>query len=146
MQQTKKFKMADAISPYLAVSCGLRVKMCPISSGLTEPCMGINDILSMTKSHHGLNHWYNALAWTSPYRTLHDVHAKTTWSPFCRRHFQTRFSNWNSLDLDANFIEIWFRGFNQQYMMTSSNGNIFRRTRPLWGESTGASMFSLICA
>ena len=23
MQQTKKFKMADAISPYLAVSCGL---------------------------------------------------------------------------------------------------------------------------
>ena len=26
MQQTKKFKMADAISPYLAVSCGLRKK------------------------------------------------------------------------------------------------------------------------
>ena len=24
MQQTKKFKMADAISPYLAVSCGLK--------------------------------------------------------------------------------------------------------------------------
>ena len=23
MQQTKKFKMVDAISPYLAVSCGL---------------------------------------------------------------------------------------------------------------------------
>ena len=29
MQQTKKFKMADAISPYLAVSCGLR--MCQLS-------------------------------------------------------------------------------------------------------------------
>ena len=26
MQQTKKFKMADAISPYLAVSCGLKRK------------------------------------------------------------------------------------------------------------------------
>ena len=25
MQQTKKIKMADAISPYLAVSCGLRL-------------------------------------------------------------------------------------------------------------------------
>ena len=25
MQQTKKFKMADAISPYLAVSCGLNL-------------------------------------------------------------------------------------------------------------------------
>ena len=37
--------------------------------------------------------------------------------------------------------------------MTSSNGNIFRVTGPLWGESTGhkgqwreALMFSLICA
>ena len=28
MQQTKKFKMADAISPYLAVSCGLIVNAC----------------------------------------------------------------------------------------------------------------------
>ena len=27
MQQTKKFKMADAISPYLAVSCGLIAKV-----------------------------------------------------------------------------------------------------------------------
>ena len=27
MQQTKKFKMADAISPYLAVSCGLILEM-----------------------------------------------------------------------------------------------------------------------
>ena len=27
MQQTKKFKMADAISPYLAVSCGLKCEM-----------------------------------------------------------------------------------------------------------------------
>ena len=26
MQQTKKIKMADAISPYLAVSCGLRAR------------------------------------------------------------------------------------------------------------------------
>ena len=28
MQQTKKFKMADAISPYLAVSCGLMSLFC----------------------------------------------------------------------------------------------------------------------
>ena len=41
---------------------------------------------------------------------------------------------------------------NESYMMTSSNGDIFRVTGPLWGEFTGhrqwrgALMFSLICA
>ena len=39
---------------------------------------------------------------------------------------------------------------NTSFMMTSSNGNIFRVTGPLWGESTGDQwrgvlMFSLIC-
>ena len=33
------------------------------------------------------------------------------------------------------FIRIWWRGLS--YMMTSSNGNIFRVTGPLWGETTG---------
>ena len=39
MQQTKKFKMADAISPYLAVSCGLKTVSWNQTSPFSVPCI-----------------------------------------------------------------------------------------------------------
>ena len=49
MQQTKKFKMADAISPYLAVSCGLRTKGASwkklLSAASTELAIGRNELM-----------------------------------------------------------------------------------------------------
>ena len=54
MQQTKKFKMADAISPYLAVSCGLIIQM------LVSYKYGMNSVIShddVIKWKHFLRNW-----------------------------------------------------------------------------------------
>ena len=52
MQQTKKFKMADAISPYLAVSCGL-------ISGLAQDCSNsIANALELLQSWTKPSIWY----------------------------------------------------------------------------------------
>ena len=54
MQQTKKFKMADAISPYLAVSCGLIVFLRDAPEGPNvEIFLGPNPPMTnfVTKTH-----------------------------------------------------------------------------------------------
>ena len=71
---------------------------------------------------------------------------------FSHRSYITRASNW------WHFVVMWIR-HSWHFMMTSSNGNIFRVTGPLCGEFTGhrwitshkgqwrgVLMFSLICA
>ena len=59
-------------------------------------------------------------------------------------------------DLRFKCVSVWYTIFQKPHchsctIMTSSNGNIFRVTDPLWGECTGhqwrgALMFSFICA
>ena len=47
MQQTKKFKMADAISPYLAVSCGLILSLDLYTASVAESLYHTGQILGM---------------------------------------------------------------------------------------------------
>ena len=50
MQQTKKFKMADAISPYLAVSCGFNTEpICPATGCGYRDSLVITSTLDVTR-------------------------------------------------------------------------------------------------
>ena len=63
---------------------------------------------------------------------------KTKWPTFWRQNF-IFFANYGDSPLFPH-CEIWIS------MMTSSNGNIFRVTGPLWGEFTGHRWIPLIKA
>ena len=77
---------------------------------------------------------------------------------FCSRHFLTHCFEWKLLYFYSHFIEACSKGSklttgHHWFMMTSSNGNIFRVTGPSpvpvnsphKGQWRGALMFSLIC-
>ena len=109
---------------------------------------------------------------------LQHTEGGTKWPLFCRRHIRIHFLNdsccisiqislecvpkdpikYAIIDLDRDYPNQWRSSL--LIMMTSSNGNIFCVTGPLWGKSArwlpvdsphkgqwrGALMLSLICA
>ena len=102
-------------------------------------------------------HWYYEIFWPSPSQTV--TPHRYVWVQWCwfkkkcyiiyiemwkANRQQCRIEAWHILRSSIRTTFIWNRLMSQYwYMMTSSNGNIFRVTGPLWGEFTSHRWIAL---
>ena len=95
-------------------------------------------------------HWARlSLNWNIIVKLLKNKHFPVTQPNTQKQMFMPQRLSWQLISLDFLYIcpyIIHIRPACNKAMMTSSNGNIFLFTGPLWGESTGHRWIPLIKA